>query len=172
MKKLIPFFVIVLLFFVGAGCKSKAQKDAIQDAKDVQAIVKENTPGEVATSETGYYMTAKVNGKDWIAKTMLPNDGSNERNVYGDKNGERITFNVWMRGLEVGKKSEFKEGSSAAYFPNHDDGMWIATNGEMEFTKVADNWLEGKFFFTASNSESSKTVEVKDGFFRIPITKN
>jgi hypothetical protein len=74
-----------------------------------------------------------------------------------------------MRGLEPGKKSEFKEGHSGAYFPNHDEGMWVATNGETEITKVADNWVEGKFFFTATNSGSSKIVEVTDGFFPIPL---
>ena len=172
MKTVLSVFVIAILFFAGAGCKSKAEQDAIQNAKDVQGIVKENTPGRIPTSETGYYMKAKVNGKDWVAKTMMPNDGSNQRNVYGDNNGERVTFDVWMRGLEEGKKSEFKEGHSAAYFPNHDDGMWVATTGETEITRVADNWLEGKFFFTATQSESGKSIEVTEGFFRIPISKN
>jgi len=77
-----------------------------------------------------------------------------------------------MRGVEPGKKSEFKEGAAAAYFPNHDEGMWVGLKGEMEITKVADNWVEGKFFFTGKNSESSKIVEVTDGVFRIPQWKN
>jgi hypothetical protein len=42
----------------------------------------------------------------------------------------------------------------------------------MEITKVADNWAEGSFNFTAVCSSSDKTVKITDGFFRIQILKN
>lgn len=58
MKKLLPFFIITAL--VIAGCKSKAENDAIQTAKNIQPVVKENTPGSIPTKGGGYTMTA-----DW-----------------------------------------------------------------------------------------------------------
>ena len=32
-----------------------------------------------------------------------------------------------------------------------------------------DNPAKSKFYFTATTSESDKTIEVADGFFRIPL---
>lgn len=162
---------ILIMSVILSSCGNNDQSKAIEQAKQVQNVVKQNTPGLIPTSEAGYFMKAKINGKDWVATAMMPNDNSNQRNVYGEKDGERITFDVWMKGAEAGKKSEFKEGNSAAYLPNNDEGMWDGLKGEMEITKVADNWVEGKFFFTATK-EGSGNIEVTDGFFHIPQWKN
>lgn len=47
---------------------------------------------------------------------------------------------------------------------------WSGYKGEMEITKVDGGWAEGKFFITGSKTDSDKTVEITDGFFRISIT--
>jgi hypothetical protein len=102
MKQTISILIMAAML---SSCGNSNQSKAISDAKQVQAILEENTPGLIPMSETGYHMKAKIDGKDWVTKAMMPNDNSNQRNVYGDKNGERITFDVWMRGLEAGGSS-------------------------------------------------------------------
>jgi len=47
--------------------------------------------------------------------------------------------------------------------------IWGGRKGEMEITKVDDKWVEGEFYFTAIASETDKTMEVTEGFFRISI---
>jgi hypothetical protein len=54
---------------------------------------------------------------------------------------------------------------------NADHSCQGGRKGEMEITKVDDNWAEGKFSFTGSASSTTKTVEVTDGFFRISMAK-
>ncbi len=47
--------------------------------------------------------------------------------------------------------------------------MWGGRTGEMEITKVKDDWAEGTFYFTATASGTNKKIEVTEGFFRIKI---
>ena len=72
--------------------------------------------------------------------------------------------------MKVGKKIQFGENHVALLFTNDNDGFWDGRKGEMEITKVENEWAEGKFFFTATTSSADKTIEVTDGFFRISIT--
>lgn len=69
-------------------------------------------------------------------------------------------------------KIAFGEDNAVDLSTNDHEGMWGGRKGEMEITKVDNNWAEGKFYFTASSSSANNTIEVTDGFFRIPIAKN
>src|SRR5882672_1372983 len=51
------------------------QSDAKKLKADIQATMKAHTPGTIATSATGYYMKAKIDGKDWVAVSMMPIEG-------------------------------------------------------------------------------------------------
>ncbi len=75
------------------------------------------------------------------------------------------------RDLVVGKKIISSEDDATDLATNDDVGLWGGRKGEMEITKMDDNWAEGKFYFTGSTSRSNKTVEVTDGFFRISLAK-
>jgi hypothetical protein len=54
---------------------------------------------------------------------------------------------------------------------NDDVGLWTATKGELQLTKVDENWAEGKFSFTAKGFQTDKTIEVTEGIFRISLAK-
>lgn len=153
-------FSMVVVF---ASCKSKAENDAIKTTTDVQATLKQYSPGEVPTSSQGYTMRAKINGKDWEAATMMPPEKPSR--IIGSNNEDFISFPYDRRMMVVGDKTKFGEGMSPDMYML--DDMWGAKTGELEITKVTDDFAEGTFFFTASQSTSDKTVAVTDGFFRI-----
>ncbi len=154
------------IFLIACG---GAQSDAKKLAEGIQQAVKANSPGFVATSESGDYMKAKNGGKEWIPIANYPNDNSDSRRIAGENNGETISFPIWMRGLAEGKKIEFSESKAADLFTNDDVGIWGGRKGAIEITKINDEVVEGKFYFTASTSSSAKTLEVTEGFFRMPL---
>jgi hypothetical protein len=170
MKKLLPVFIISLLVFV-QGCQSSKQKEAQQTMNDIQAAVKENTPGTVPASENGFYMKAKINGKDWVAKDMLPNNNEDTRPIFGEADGQKISFTIWMQHPKEGCKETFSDHDVADLFGFEDVAIWGGTKGEAIVTKIDDHAVEGTFFITATSHESDKTLEITDGFFRIPVEK-
>ena len=147
------------------GCKSKAESDAIQQAKDVQNVIKEMTPGSIPVSASGFTMTAKINGKEWTADAMMPPDVTDR--IIGYYNKESISLPYDRRDMVVGDKTVFGENHAVDLFTNDDVGIWGGRKGEMEITKVDGKSAEGKFYFTATASGTDKTMEVTDGFFRI-----
>lgn len=161
---------LVLIAGMIASCGNSNQGKAVEQAKEVQAAIKENKPGSIATTADGYTMKAKLDGKEWTATSVMPPETAGR--TIGYNNGEYIGLPYDKRDLVVGKKITFGEGNAVDLATNDDVGMWGGRKGELEITKVDDNWAEGKFFFTASSSRTNKTVEVTDGFFRIPVPKN
>lgn len=162
--------LLIIIICALSACKNQQQKDAEKLMEQIQTTVKQNTPGTIATTNDGYMMKAKLDGKDWEAGSMMPPDAAGR--IIGYNDGEYIGLSYERRELVVGKKIVFSENDAADLATNDDIGMWSGKKGEMEITKVDDNWAEGKFFFTGSSSRSSETIEVTDGFFRIPLEKN
>ncbi len=167
MKQTISILIMAVIL---SSCGSSDQDKAVEQAKEVQAAIKKNVPGTVPTSAEGLMMRAKLGGKEWTAGSMMPPEVSGR--IVGYNNGEYIGLPYDKRNLIVGKKIVFEEGEAADLATNDDIGIWGGRKGEMEITKVDDRWAEGEFFFTGSTSRSSETIEVTDGFFRIPIEKN
>lgn len=149
---------------------ASCDNDNQNKAKQVQSAIKQNTPGSVPTTADGYAMNAKVNGKAWVAGSMMPPDAAGR--IIGYNEGEYIGLPYDKRNLIAGEKITFSENEVADLSINDDPGMYGGRKGEMEITQVSDNWVEGKFFFTGSTNSSVKTIEVTDGFFRIPRLKN
>lgn len=112
-------------------------------------------------------MNAKLDGKYWSATSMMPPDVAGR--IIGYNNGEYIGLPYDSRRLAVGKKDVFGEDNAVDLATNGKESIWGGRKGEMEITKVSNGWAEGKFFFTAVGSRSGKTMEVTEGFFRIPI---
>ena len=107
------FYGLFILMFFLICCKGKSQSDAQNLATGIQNSVKENTPGTVPTSESGYYMKAKINGKDWVAKDMLANNNEDTRPIFGEADGKKISFTIWMQHPKEGRKETFAEGTVA-----------------------------------------------------------
>ena len=162
------FFTALMILSFFTSCHSK-QSEAKQLAENIQSAVKENTPGGIATKEGGWTMTAKINGKDFTAASLMPPEAAGR--IIGSYNNESISLPYDRRDMVAGHKNKFGESNAVDIFTNDDVGIWGGRKGEMEITKVDGDWVEGKFFVTGSTSRSEKTVEVTDGFFRISLAK-
>ncbi|MEO7445717.1 MAG: hypothetical protein ABIT96_10110 [Ferruginibacter sp.] len=159
MRKLL----IAILALAFANCSG--QKDnAIEQAKATKEVLKENSPGYVATSAEGYYMKAIIDGKEWVATSMMPPEEPSR--IIGEKNGESISLPYDRRDMVVGKKRNF-ETYAVDLLLNDDVAIWGGHKGEMVITKIDDKSAEGNFYFTASSDNTTKTIQVTDGFFRI-----
>lgn len=169
MKQTLFIFSISLLILPFTGCNNAARSEAQQQADLIQKTMKENTPGAIATSETGYYMKAKIDGKEWSATHMVPDNDerSSMKMIRGENDGDNINFQLWKQGVEVGKKRSFSETNAAGIFIADDPELISGQTGEVEITKLDEQWLEGTFHFTATSGSSNKKVEVTDGRFRV-----
>ena len=165
MKKLQLLFVFATLIIV--SCKSQSEKEAIQKAKDIQTAVKENTPGSIPTTQGGFTMTAKINGKDLKATAMKPPDRVGL--IFGENNGESISLPYYDKRSFLANTKTKLDGVEMRL--NDDVSLWTAKTGEMEITKVNGKWVEGKFFFTGYSYDNKKNIKVTDGFFRIATDK-
>ena len=156
---------IMMLFLLGS-CNSQ-QTAAKQQAEAIKNAIAKTRPGTVATKEGSWSMTATINGKKWIASSVMPPEAAGR--IIGYYKEEYIGLPYDKRNMVAGKKIKFGEDNAVDLSTSDDIGLWGGRKGEMEITKVNDNWAEGKFYFTGSTSRSDKTVEVTDGFFRIQL---
>lgn len=163
----IGFSLIIVVLFSLSG---NSQNSTLEKAKQVQTAIKSIRPGTIPAKEGGWSMKATINGKTWMATSMMPPDVAGR--IIGYYNDEYIGLPYDKRYLAVGKKIKFSPDEVADLATNNDVGLWGGRKGDMEITKVDNNWAEGKFHFTGSSSRSNKTVEVTDGFFRISLAKN
>lgn len=168
MKKIYSIAAITALILMTLSCNNSSSQSP-KKAKELQSAIKEMMPGSIATSADGYSMKAKINGKQWTADAMMPAEAAGR--IVGYHNGESIGLPFDIRDMVVGNKITFGEDNATDLMTNDDVGMWGGRKGEMEITKVDDKYAEGTFFFTGSTARSNKTMDVTEGFFRIPITK-
>jgi hypothetical protein len=166
-KNLLISSAVALLFF----CQSQAQNTPKEQADKTQAAIKASIPGAVATTPTGYTMRAKIDGKNWVAASMMPPDVAGR--IIGDigKDYIGLPYDKDKRNMKVGKKTVFSEDEAVDLATSEVGGIWGGRKGEMEITKVSQDWVEGKFFFTATSTRNSQKREVTEGFFRIPFPK-
>ena len=163
MKFTIPVFIILLFIF---SCGNSEQNSTLSDAKKVQAQLTEMRPGGIPTEEGGWTMTAIIDGKKWTASNIMSPQAAGR--ISGDNKGVSIGLPYDRRYMVVGEKIAFGENNAVDLFTNDEVGIWGGRKGEMEITKVDDSWAEGTFYFTATG-DPDKTIEIKDGFFRISM---
>lgn len=166
MKHLLPTFFTVLIFL---SCNN-SQGEAEKVATEIASATKTSRAGTVATEENGWTLKAKINGKEWVADAMMPPDATGR--IIGYLNTEYIGLPYSRQSMVEGKKIAIDENNAADLSTNDAVGMWGGRKGEMEITKIQGDWVEGKFHFTGSSSQSDKTTEVTDGFFRISLAQN
>ena len=139
-------------------------------AKQIQQTVNKNSPGSVPTSAGGFYMKAKMDGKEWVASSMDIMDEDSYK-IIGNYNGEYISLPYYRNSMEVGHKINF-DNSAVDLMLNDEVGLWGGHKGQMIITKMDETSAEGTFYFTASSDDAAKkTLEVTDGFFRILFPK-
>jgi hypothetical protein len=157
---------IFVLTLVSASCQSP-QADAKKKAKEITETIKSTTPGAVAVSKNGFYMKATVDGKEWVATHMLPDEStsSSYERISGERGDFSISFQLWKPN--VGTKLQLNEAHAADLFS--EEGIFGGRKGEIIVTKFDGQWMEGEFRFTANSSMSKKIYEVTNGFFRVAV---
>jgi hypothetical protein len=163
MKKNISILIIAIFFY---SCGSNSQTKAIEKTAAVKDAIK---PGTVGTTASGYTMNAKINGSNWVASFVMPPAVAGRIVGYHDK--DYIGLHYSKTDMAVGKKITIDEDNAVDLLLN-DGCLYTSPKGVIEITKVDEQWAEGKFFFTTACNNKNKIVEVKDGFFRIPFSKN
>ena len=163
--------LILLMAVLLSSCGNSTQDKALSDAKQVASAIKEMQPGGIATTTGGWTMTAKIDGKNWSANSLMSPELAGR--IVGDNNGVGMSLPYSRRNMVVGDKTKFSHNNAVDLFTKDDVVIRGGYNGEMEITKVDGEWAEGKFFFTGSTSNTAeKTIEVTDGFFRISTAPN
>jgi hypothetical protein len=167
MKTTIITLVTALAFlFAISSCngQSGAVKDQAGVYKQYDEMKKKVT---YPTSDAGWTMTCIMDGKPWKASGIFfpPNSGR----IIGQYLDSQIGLPD-MGVYVVGHKTNF--GHHAVDFaPVAATTLWDSHTGEMEITRSGDGWVEGKFHFVADMMNSTKTMTVTDGFFRISNKK-
>jgi hypothetical protein len=161
----------ILLLLITASmlssCSNSDQGKAINDAKEVQSAIKKMQPGGISTTEGGWTMTAKLNGKEWVANSIISPEAAGR--IAGEGDDKTISLPYDRRSMMPGEKTTFSHNNAVDLMTNDDVGLWGGYKGEMEVTKVDNEWAEGKFYISANDDETGKTLEVTEGFFRISI---
>lgn len=163
MKRMIIYAGFIFL----ASCKSQTQKDAQQYQDAVESVVDSY---KKSTSKDGLYLSANVNGKEWVAsKMLLDNDDSHPVvQAYSSDNGVLLFY--LNRKMSIGKPQDMQ--SNGQYNDKEDAlSMLTSESGERTITKMDDKWIEGTFHFTAADKDKNKKAEITNGFFRIPRPK-
>ncbi|CAL1519014.1 hypothetical protein [Chitinophaga sp. MM2321] len=167
---LLPVFICTLL-----ACNGQQKSNAEKVKNDIQTTMKEHTPGTVATSASGYYMKAKIDGKDWVAVSMRPIEGINRALGYTEDGGYIGIPGITKKSQEGLKLTLGGEYGADIYLPNDKtlidkDGNVILLDkesGAVAITKRDGEWIEGTFHFIAASSKSDKKVQITEGSFRI-----
>jgi hypothetical protein len=161
MKTLITLLVATLAITACNG-QSSAVKDQAGVYKKFDEMKKKHT---YPTSEDGWTMTCLVDGQPWKAAEIF--DPAGYGRIVGNYKESKIGLPD-RAVYKLGYKLNF-EHSAVDFDPLGSTGLWGGNSGEMEITKVGSDWVEGKFHFTATLMNSSKTMEITNGFFRIPL---
>ena len=102
MKNTILILVMATMLFSCGGNQSKAE----EMAKLIQQAANKNSPGSVPTSTSGFYMKAKMDGKEWVAASMDIMDEEASK-IIGNYNGEYISLPYHRNDIEVGNTTNF-----------------------------------------------------------------
>jgi hypothetical protein len=161
-------FLLLILFTFLFSCNNNAQNKNLADAKKLSTAIKQMQPGGIATTENGWTMKAIINGKQWIATSIVSPDMAGR--ILGDANEIGIGLPYSRSNMVAGSKTTFNHDEAADIFlPESEGGILGGYKGEMIITKSNNEWAEGTFFLSASSERSNKTAEVTNGFFRISM---
>ena len=169
MKKAALSVSIIILIISVISCNSQPPLNAKKKAGDFQALVKSKSPGYISTT-AGYYMKAKINGESWVADELMASDKAGKilGKLKGAK-GESISLPFDLRYVKTGAITQFRD-QAVDIFTKNNVGIWEGHEGEMMYTKVGNNYAEGKFYVAATAKGTNKRLMITDGVFRIPLS--
>ena len=154
---------ILFLALLVAMSTCNGQSSDYEKAKKVEKAIKEAPrPGTVPTKSGGWTMTAKVNGKQWTASSIMPPAAAGTIVGYVGDESYMMMYSFKKSSAKVGRQVKLGDGYSVDYWIK---GGKVYSNytGTMEITAINGNWVEGKFQFTAAG------LTVTDGFYRVEL---
>ena len=156
----------LLLMIIAMSCES--QVSAKKQAEEIQKTMKKLEPGRVATDASGWTMNCNIDGKKWSATSMFPPEPSGRFIGYYER--DFVSFpRIERRWLKVGTKRKISHDWAADFSLGADPDIYAGYTGELEITALNGDWVEGKFYFTATSSRSAKKYEITNGFFRVKV---
>ena len=104
MKKFLAIFIMAaMLSSCGNSTQNKTQSNAQQLADGIEKM----DPDGIPTTAGGWTMTAKINGRNWRASSIMPLEATGR--IIGDFNGAGFGFPYDKREMVVGNKEIFGE---------------------------------------------------------------
>lgn len=131
---LILVMATMIYSFGGSQCKAEAI---------LKQTVDEKSPVSVPTSTDGFYMQAKMDGKEWVSTSMDTMDEETGR-IIGYNNDESMNFHYDRRDIMVGEKLNF-ENKNVNLMLNDEVGLSVSLKGKMISTRVDEKSAEGTF---------------------------
>lgn len=163
-------YVLPLLFFVTILSSCNGQSSAYSKAKETEKAIKDAPrPGTVPTSNGGWTLTAKVDGKPWTASSIMPPAKAGSIVGYIGEQSYLGVPSFDKRYAKVGKKKVIGDSHSADMWFKGDETFYNKHEGTIEITKVNGDWVEGTFSFTGTSDNTGKKMVVSDGFFRVQL---
>lgn len=123
-------------------------------------------PADMTTSATGFNMKAKIDDKEWVAKVMMPDFGSEkgQLTVSGQNNEKFIGFMIPKSKLKTGSKMTYNK-FQIFEMGGGDSGLFYTCDpGTIEVIKNDGKWLEGHFHFKAAGIKHKYDI---NGTFRV-----
>lgn len=164
---------IIIAAFFQTGCGNSTLKKQNNAANENQPAANDYGSGYVLTSGDGYYMHAKVDGKEWVAAAMFKTESlhpGHTLDVMGKNENSSIYFRVTKEMQQAGANKKFTPPGYVAQLVISDIQNTITAasiSGEVTITKISDKWVEGAFHFSGVTEKKDRTFEVSDGVFRI-----
>ncbi|HEY2648963.1 MAG TPA: hypothetical protein VGI38_07200 [Puia sp.] len=170
MRYLCPTLLFsILTLFTNCSGQSGSAVDAQKLANQIRD--KTAVPGE--SPGTNLYMKAVIDGKQWTADKLIPDESraSNNYRVTGSANGTTIGFYVYIPHIHVGDVIKFSENFAADFITDDENSFYGGRTGKFVVTKLDDQGFEGTFNFTAATASAAKKYEVTQGVLRFPWVK-
>lgn len=144
--------IIIMVSFTNCNSSKSEAEKAAETIKDMSA--NKGTPGSKPVAETGTFVKATIDGKEWEAMRMVQDasPGSSYKLVHGEDDDITIHFSIWQP--EVGRTRKLGEDMAIDFWKG--DDILGGRSGEITVTRVDEQWVEGTFHFTATQMNSSK----------------
>jgi len=159
---------IAVVFVTSFNSCNSSKSEAEKVAETIKDAASQGTPGSKPVSETGTFVKATIDGKEWEAKRMVQDASVNSsyKLVCGEDDDITIRFSIWQP--EAGRTR--KLGSDMVIDFWNGDEILGGRSGEITITRADEKWVEGTFHFTATQMDSDKKYEITNGSFRIATT--
>ena len=126
---------------------------------------KENTQPTSSDSTAKKIITAKIDGVNFSAKNFVWNDDSSYLSMTGSTTKKYITLGFNLKNDSVGTypmpEYKFEYGTNNLSYYSRSGSYTISINDKI------NNIIEGNFNFSAMNIDSTKTISITNGYFKL-----